>query len=259
MSEFVTVETNTDGVATIRLDRPPVNALSPEVWEQLGAAARRCAEDDAVGAVVVTGGPKVFAAGADIREMSQVPFTQQFKDAGRLQEAVAALARLPKVTVAAIAGYALGGGCEVALACDFRVAADSAKLGQPEIQLGLIPGAGGTQRLARLVGVQQAKRLVYSGDMVTAEEACEIGLVDRVVEAEELQEAADAEAGRYAHGPYALRMAKRAIDEGVEQDLDSALRLESSLFAATFATEDAQIGMRSFLEHGPGQARFTGR
>lgn len=259
MSEFVSVETSDDGVATIRLDRPPVNALSTQVWAEIGEAARACAENDAVRAVVVTGGPKVFAAGADIKEMAEAPFTDMFATATTLQDAVSALARVPKVTIAAIAGYALGGGCELALACDFRFAADSARLGQPEIQLGLIPGAGGTQRLARLVGVQHAKRLVYSGEVITAEQAREIGLVDEVHGADELADAAYAAARRYAQGPYALRMAKRAIDEGSELDLDSALRLESSLFAATFATEDARIGMRSFVDHGPGQAEFTGR
>lgn len=259
MSEHVSVETSDDGVATIRLDRPPVNALSMQVWRELSDAAEACAADDAVGAVVVTGGPKVFAAGADIKEMAEAPFTEMFARATTLQDAVAALARMPKVTIAAVAGYALGGGCEVALACDFRYAADSAKLGQPEILLGLIPGAGGTQRLSRLVGIQQAKRLVFSGATITAGEAERIGLVDEVYGAEELHDAAHAAARRYAQGPYALRMAKRAIDEGAELDLDSALRLESNLFAATFATEDARIGMRSFSEHGPGQAEFTGR
>ena len=259
MPEFVTVSTDDAGVATVRLDRPPVNALNRQLWHELGEVARTCTDDDGIRAVVVWGGPKVFAAGADIKDMQQMAFQDAFAHAGVLQESLRALARMPKVTIAAVTGYALGGGCELALTADFRFAADNAKLGQPEMKLGVIPGAGGTQRLTRLVGVQKAKELVYGGEMVDAQEALRIGLVDRVEPADAVYDVALEAARRYAAGPYALRMAKKAIDEGIGLDLDSALRLETELFAACFATEDRATGMRSFLEHGPGRATFAQR
>lgn len=259
MGEFVTVTTDEHGVATIRLDRPPVNALHPQIWAELGDAARVCDADDDVKAVVVWGGPKVFAAGADIKAMQAMTFADAFAKAGVLQESLKALARIPKVVIAAVNGYALGAGCELALAADFRYAADNAKLGQPEILLGLIPGAGGTQRLLRVVGVQKAKEMVYGGAFYDAEECLAMGLVDRVHPAEEVYDRAVEAARGYARGPYALRMAKKAIDEGAEMDLDSALRLETSLFTACFATDDRATGMASFLEHGPGKATFEQR
>ena len=259
MGEFVTVTTDEDGVATLRLDRAPVNALNSQIWLELGEAARQLTEDDAVRSVVLWGGPKVFAAGADIKEMQDMDFQQFFAHGTLLQESFDALARIPKVTIAAINGYALGGGCELALTADFRYAADNAKLGQPEILLGVIPGAGGTQRLTRLVGTQKAKELVYGGAHVRADEALSIGLVDKVVGAEEVYDTAVEAARRYARGPYALRMAKKAIDEGIEMDLDAALRLETTLFTACFATEDRKIGMDTFVAEGPGKAKFVGR
>jgi enoyl-CoA hydratase/carnithine racemase len=253
---YVTTTTDEHGVATLRLARPPVNAMNPQVWDELLAAARELAEDDAVAAVVLWGGEKVFAAGADIKAMNEMTFQEYFAHGGKLQEACNALARIPKVVIAAINGYALGGGNELALTADFRFAADTAKLGQPESKLGIIPGAGGTQRLPRLVGVTKAKEMVYGGEMYTAQECLEMGLVDRVLPADEVYDAAVAAARGYAQGPYALRMAKKAIDEGQELDLESALRLESTLFGATFATDDRKIGMQSFIEHGPGKAEF---
>ena len=259
MGEFVTVTTDEHGVATIRLDRPPMNALSRQIWGELGDVARQLHYDDAVGAAVLWGGEKIFAAGADIKAMSEMAFQDVFAHAGLLQESLEAIARLPKVTIAAVNGYALGGGCELAMTADFRYAATNAKLGQPEIKLGLIPGAGGTQRLTRLVGVSRAKELVFGGEMVTADEALAIGLVDKVFPPEEVYERAVEDARRYAAGPYALRMAKKAIDEGAGLELDSALRLETELFAATFATDDARVGMKSFLAEGPGKAEFSRR
>lgn len=259
MGEFVTIDTDQDGVATLRLDRPPVNALNAQVWAELGDAARALAADDGAAAVVLWGGPKVFAAGADIAALCDLS-PQEAQVAGtELQEALSALARLPQVTVAAVNGYALGGGCELAMTADFRYAADNAQLGQPEILLGLIPGAGGTQRLTRLVGVQRAKEMVYGGGLYDAKACQAMGLVDRVVAADDVYGAALMAARRYACGPYALRLAKRAIDDGAAGDLDGGLRLETALFASCFATHDARAGMRSFLEHGPGQARFTRR
>ena len=259
MAEFVQIESDGQGVATLRLDRPPVNALSPQLWDEIRHAAQDLARDDAVRAVVLWGGPKVFAAGADIKAMKELSFQQMAANGNLIQEAFSAVARLPQIVIAAINGYALGGGCELSLAADFRYAADNALLGQPEILLGLIPGAGGTQRLTRLVGTQKAKELVYGGGFVKAEEALAMGLVDRVFPADDVYDQAMDAARRYAAGPFALRMAKQAIDEGIDMDLDNALRLETHLFAAVFATDDARIGMESFVENGPGKATFTGR
>lgn len=249
-----------DAVGTIRLDRPPMNALNAEVQDALFAAAQEATGRGDVRAVVVYGGEKVFAAGADIKEMADMSYTDMVDRSGALQAAFTAVARIPKPTVAAVTGYALGGGCELALACDRRVAAEDAKLGQPEILLGVIPGAGGTQRLARLVGPAKAKDLVYTGRFVGADEALRIGLVDEVVPPHEVYETARRWAAQFANGPaYALRAAKEAIDSGLEADLDTGLAIERQQFAALFATEDRTTGMQSFIEHGPGKARFSGR
>jgi enoyl-CoA hydratase/carnithine racemase len=259
VGEFVTLEV-ADGVGTIRLDRPPMNALNAQVQEELRAAATDAGERADVRAVVVYGGPKVFAAGADIKEMAELTYADMAVRATALSSAFDAVARIPKPVVAAVAGYALGGGCELALTADFRVCGDNAKLGQPEILLGIIPGAGGTQRLARLVGPARAKDIVFTGRFVDAAEALQIGLVDRVVAPDDVYDAAVGMAARYAAGPaIALQAAKAAIDGGLDVDLASGLRLESYLFASLFATEDRGIGMRSFLENGPGKAQFVGR
>ena len=258
MGEFVTLEV-ADAVGTIRLDRPPMNALNADVQEGLRTAAIEAAERADVRAVVLYGGPKVFAAGADIKEMAELTYAEMAHRAGPLSSAFDAVARIPKPVVAAVTGYALGGGCELALTADFRVCGDNAKLGQPEILLGIIPGAGGTQRLARLVGPSRAKDIVYTGRFVDAEEALRIGLVDRVVAPDDVYAAAVEMAARFTRGPaVALRAAKAAIDGGLDTDLASGLRLESYLFASLFATEDRTIGMRSFIEDGPGKARFVG-
>ena len=258
VSDLVRLEVE-DGIGTIRLDRPPMNALNAEIQRGLIAACREAAERRDVSAVIVWGGEKVFAAGADIKEMETMSYTDMVDHSVLLQDFTRALAGLPKPTVAAITGYALGGGCEVALACDFRIAADDARLGQPEILLGIIPGAGGTQRLARLVGPSKAKDLVFSGRFVKAQEALQIGLVDEVVPAAEVYAAARTRMSRYVGGPaYALRAAKEAIDRGLEVDLESGLEIERTLFAGLFATKDRATGMRSFVEQGPGKATFEG-
>src|SRR5438045_1581502 len=232
MTELVTVSVD-GGIGTIWLDRPPMNALNAAIQEQLRSAAHALSVDDAVRAVIVYGGEKVFAAGADIKEMANMSYVDMSARAGGLSSAIGSLARIPKPVVAAITGYALGGGCEIALACDWRVVAADAKLGQPEINLGIIPGAGGTQRLARLVGPARAKRLCMSGRFVEATEALAIGLVDQVVPAGEDVYAAAVEWVRgYTTGPAAaLRAAKLAIDGGLEMDLASGLAWESQLFA----------------------------
>jgi len=261
MAEFVRVEVDkATRVATIRLDRPKVNALNAQVQAELGAAAGEVAEDPGVGAVVLWGGPRVFAAGADIKEMQGQSFADISARTGALQGAFTALATIPKVVVAAINGYALGGGCELALTADFRYAATDAQLGQPEILLGIIPGAGGTQRLPRLVGPARAKRMIYSGAFYGAEQCREWGLVDAVFPPESVYEEACAAAARYAAGPtLALRAAKQAVDSGLEVDITSGLLLERHAFQSLFATDDAQAGMASFAEKGPGKATFTGR
>ena len=259
MSESVRLEVE-DGIGTIRLDRPPMNALDAAVQEGIRAAADEAAARRDVAAVVVYGGPKVFAAGADIKEMKAMSYTDMVDRSRGLQASLTAVARIGKPTVAAVTGYALGGGCELALACDFRVCGDNAKLGQPEILLGIIPGAGGTQRLPRLVGVAKAKDLIFSGRFVDSAEALAIGLVDEVVPADDVYTAAVARVQRYVGGPaYALRAAKEAIDQGVETDLATGLEIERMLFAGLFATRDREIGMTSFVEQGPGKARFEGR
>ncbi|MGL5863564.1 MAG: enoyl-CoA hydratase/isomerase family protein [Phycicoccus sp.] len=258
MSDHVRLEVE-GGVGTVRLDRPPMNALNAEMQHGLLAACREAASRRDVAAVVVYGGEKVFAAGADIKEMETLSYTDMVDHSALLQDFTRALARMPKPTVAAITGYALGGGCEVALACDFRVAAQDARLGQPEIQLGIIPGAGGTQRLARLVGPARAKDLVFSGRFVTADEALAIGLVDEVVPAADVYTAAVSRVRPYVGGPaYALRAAKEAIDRGLEVDLETGLEIERQLFTGLFATKDRTTGMRSFVENGPGKATFDG-
>ncbi|MEX1178631.1 MAG: enoyl-CoA hydratase/isomerase family protein [Nitriliruptor sp.] len=260
MGEFVRLEVDAETrVGTLRLERPPMNALSLQVWREIAAAADEATERDDVRALVVTGGPKVFAAGADIKEFPTWTAEEAPRIGAVLQRSLDTLARVPMVTIAAISGYALGGGCELAMACDFRFVAHNAKLGQPEILLGIIPGAGGTQRLPRLVGLSKAKELIFSGRMVDATEALEIGLADAIHPVDELATAAQEAAARYAAGPYALGLAKRAIEDGTEQPLDQGLRLETAMFAACFGTEDASTGIASFIEHGPGKATFTGR
>jgi enoyl-CoA hydratase/carnithine racemase len=254
--QLVQVEIN-DAVATIRLSRPPMNAINTALQEQLRAAAAQVTEDESVRAVVIFGGEKVFAAGADVKEFAGQDHPYMFRDAARLTNSLDAVARIPKPVIAAVTGYALGGGCELALTADFRVSADNAKWGQPEILLGIIPGAGGTQRLPRLVGPSKAKDLIYTGRFVDAQEALEIGLVDVVVPAAEVYPTALAMAAKFAKGPaLALGAAKAAIDGGLDADLATGLRLESHLFASLFATEDRAIGMASFIESGPGKAVF---
>ncbi|TQS44188.1 enoyl-CoA hydratase/isomerase family protein [Cryptosporangium phraense] len=256
--EFVTLEV-TDKIGTIRLDRPKMNALNTQVQQELRAAAQEATERDDVRAVVLYGGPKVFAAGADIKEFAETDYTRMVARAEALTGSLTAVARIPKPVIAAVTGFALGGGCELALTADFRVAGDNAKLGQPEILLGIIPGAGGTQRLTRLVGPAKAKDLIYSGRFVDAAEALAIGLVDKVVAPDDVYAAAVEWASQFANGPaWALRAAKAAIDGGLDVDLETGLRLESQLFAGLFATEDKRIGMESFLANGPGKAEFTG-
>jgi enoyl-CoA hydratase/carnithine racemase len=259
VGDLVTVETD-QAVATIRLSRPPMNALSARVQADLAAAAAHVGDDPAVRAVVIYGGEKLFAAGADIKEMAERGYAQTIQDSKRLQDALNAVAAIAKPVIAAVTGYALGGGLELALCADFRVLGESAQVGQPEILLGLIPGAGGTQRLPRLIGPAKAKDLIFTGRFVRAAEALAIGLADKVVADDKVYSAAREMAAAYAAGPaIALAAAKHAIDVGLETDLETGLDVERANFAGLFATEDARTGMRSFLENGPGKATFSGR
>lgn len=273
MSELIDL-TVVDRVATVTLRHGKVNALSVEVLTQLGAAAAEIA--GATGparprAVVVTGGPKIFAAGADITQ-----FTAEGADPGsddfalaseaRVREigaafldALGAVAAIPVPTIASVSGFALGGGLELALACDLRIASSRARFGLPEILLGIIPGGGGTQRLARLVGPGVAKELVFTGRQVSAEEALRVGLVNEVVEPEQLAARTAEVAAQLAAGPpNSLMAAKAAIDGGLDLPLRGGLELEQDRFVGTFATEDGLAGVRSFLTSGPGHADFTG-
>ncbi|MDQ1486831.1 MAG: hypothetical protein QOJ62_2524 [Actinomycetota bacterium] len=256
---FVRLEVD-GGVGTIRLDRPPLNAMNALMQDQLHEVALEATARDDVRAVVVYGGPRAFAAGADVKEMAAMTHADMLARALPLQAAFTAVADIPKPVVAAITGYALGGGCELALAADIRICADDARLGQPEILLGVIPGAGGTQRLARLIGPARAKDLIFTGRMVDAEEALRLGLVDRIVPSASVYDAAVEWAAKVAAGPaVALRAAKRSVDAGLDADLVAGLAVERAAFAALFATEDREIGMQSFIESGPGKARFVGR
>ena len=259
MGEFVRLEV-ADGVGTIRLDRPKMNALDAQMQEEIRAVAEEATERDDVKAVVIYGGERVFAAGADVKEMAAMSHTDMVKRSHRLTSAFTQVARIPKPVVAAVTGYALGGGCELTLCADIRIAADDATLGQPEILLGIIPGAGGTQRLTRLVGPSRAKDIIFTGRFVKADEALRIGLVDKVVPADQVYDEAVKWAAQFANAAtYAVRAAKESIDRGLEVDLDTGLEIERQQFAGLFATQDRSVGMDSFVENGPGKARFVGR
>jgi enoyl-CoA hydratase/carnithine racemase len=254
---LVSVERRDDGVAVVRLDNPKVNAMSTALLGELREAADGLTADPP-GAVVVTGGDRVFAAGADISEFGGAEEARIITTA--IHDALRAVAELPRFVIAAVAGYALGGGCELALACDYRVASERAVFGQPEILLGIIPGGGGTQRLPRLVGPARAKEMMITGRQVKADEALRIGLADEIVPPEEVNARALALAAEVAAGAlHAQALTKQAVDEGLDKPLNAALAHERDLFVDVFHTEDSQIGVKSFLEHGPGKAAFTGR
>ena len=259
MTELVLVETE-QAVATIRLNRPPMNALNTALQADLAAAAAQVCADDSVRAVIIYGGEKLFAAGADIKEMADASYAEMTANSSRLQGALNAVAAIGKPVIAAVTGYALGGGLELALCADFRVLGESAKVGQPEILLGLIPGAGGTQRLPRLIGPAKAKDMIFTGRFVDAAEALAIGLADKVVPDDQVYQVALEMAARYASGPaIAIAAAKQAVDVSLDTDLATGLEFERVSFAALFATDDARTGMHSFLENGPGKATFSGR
>ena len=242
------VEFSMDGaVAVLTLNRPPVNALSAGLTADLEAAITRAA-DPAVRAVVVTGSPH-FAAGADIAELKAAANAEDETPlAFRLSAALLSLEELPKPAIAAVRGFALGGGLELALACDFRYLAEDARVGLPEIKLGIFPGAGGTQRLPRLVGVGRAREMIYSGRHIKAAEALAIGLADKVVPADDLLAAAMEYAAVLAKGAtVAIGAAKRAINATLGMSMKDGLAVENSGFDACFATDDAKEGLAAFL------------
>ena len=258
MADALVIHERRGGVAVLRLNRPPLNALSSGLLGEIAAHAGTLAQDPDLKAVVVTGNEKALAAGADVAEFTEPGGPVRVGDAFRA--AFDALTAIPRPVIAAIEGFALGGGFEVALACDLRVAGDGVRVGFPEILLGIFPGAGGTQRLPRLVGPARAKDLIWSGRQLEAEEALSLGLVDRVVPAGGALDAALEWATSLGAGAVvAMGIAKRVIDEGFDLPLPAALDLEAAGFAEVFETEDATTGVQSFLENGPGKATFSGR
>lgn len=254
---LVGVERRSDGVAVVRLDNPKVNALSQALLSRLADVAAELTADPP-GAVVITGGDRLFAAGADISEFGG-PREAEAIGAG-FHRALDAVAAIPRFVIAAVSGFALGGGCELALACDYRIAGERAVFGQPEILLGIIPGGGGTQRLPRLVGPSRAKELMITGRQVKSAEALAIGLADEVVADDELMDRALTLAAEVARGAVvAQALVKRAVDEGLSSTLVDGLSLERRLFVESFESDDSRIGVQSFLVNGPGKAEFTGR
>jgi len=256
MGGLVLVERRDDGVAVVTLNNPKVNALSQALLAELYEAAVDLTKNPP-GAVVITGGPRLLAAGADISGFGGAEKGRAIGEG--FHRALDAVAAIPRFVIAAVSGYALGGGCELALACDYRIVGERAVFGQPEVLLGIMPGGGGTQRLPRLVGTSRAKEMMITGRHVKAEEALRIGLVDELVAGDDLMDRALALAAEVAKGAVrAQALIKRAIDEGVETDLASGLALELDLFEAVFHTTDSQVGVASFLDSGPGNAKFTG-
>jgi cyclohexa-1,5-dienecarbonyl-CoA hydratase len=255
VGELVRLEVEED-VGTIRLDRPPMNAIDEALTADLYAAVLEAGRRDDVGAVVLYGGEKVFAAGADVKMMAPMGPAEVRPMIQNLQEVFNAVEDIPKVVIAAVTGYALGGGCELAMCADLRIASPAAKLGQPEITLGIIPGAGGTQRLPRLVGPSRAKDLILTGRQVDAEEALRIGLIDRIAD-DPHAEAIEMARG-FAAGPRAaLRAAKAAVTWGSRVDLRTGVAFEREAFSDLFTTADQKEGMAAFVEKR--KPDFTGR
>lgn len=239
-----------DGIGWIQFNRPErLNAINPEVLADLETAVVNCEEDDSIRVVVFMGSDKAFVAGADIEHMAKGDIKSAYKLTDLTMRVQERIADLPKPTIAAISGYALGGGCELALCCDFRIAADNAVLGQPEITLGIIPGGGGTQRLPRLVGLGAATELIFTGEMIKADRAERIGLVSKVVPLDQLEPEAEALASKLMERPaLALRAAKTALRKGLSTSLKEGLQIEQDLFSMLFGTEDQKEGMAAFLE-----------
>ncbi len=251
---------NKDGVLIITIDRPKVlNALNAQTVAEIGEAFEAARNDDSVKCVILTGaGEKAFVAGADINELAQMTPITGKAVAEKGQKVFRAIERFPKPVIAAVNGFALGGGCELALACHMRIASDKAQMGLPEVTLGIIPGYGGTQRMARLLGKGKALELILTGDRINATEAERIGLVNRVVPAEELMNTAETLARTIAkRGPLAVRAAIEAVMSGSEMPFEEGQFLEATLFGLLASTQDMKEGMSAFLEKRA--AEFTGR
>ena len=248
-----------EGIAVVTINHPPANALDNKTTCELDEVFEELAKDEAVKTVILTGaGEKIFVAGADISLFPKMGQKEGEEFSQELQGVFDKIEGLEKVVICAVNGMALGGGCELAMACDIRIASESAKFGQPEVNLGVIPGAGGTQRLPRLVSKGKAKELIFTGDMITASEAKEIGLVDRIApKGEAVSEAKNMAKKIMEKGPIAIKYAKNAIDEGVNMTLNEGLKLEKKLFGELFKTEDQKEGAKAFLEKR--KAQFKGR
>ena len=244
-----------NGIGYVTVNRPEaLNALNDSVIEELDSVFRAIDRDDEVRVVIITGAGRAFVAGADIAQMSRLDGSEGRVMSMRGQKVMEFIEFMDKPVIAAVNGFALGGGNELSMACDIRIASEAAKFGQPEVNLGIIPGYGGTQRLPRLVGKGMAKKLIYSAEMIDAEEAYRIGLVDEVVPAEELMEAAEKLAKTImSKAPIAIKMAKVAINNGMNTDLKTGVQFEAEAYTSTFVSEDRVEGMKAFVEKRPAE------
>jgi enoyl-CoA hydratase len=239
-----------ENIALIKLNRPPVNSLNAKAYAEIYEAVSELEKDQSVKAIIITGtGEKAFAAGLDVKEVAGKTIPDYFAFQRLSRMCLDKVASVDRPTIAAVFGFVLGGGCELALACDFRIVASGASIGCPEINLGIIPGSGGTQRLPRLVGISKAKELLFTGDAVSGDEAYRIGLVNKVVPREALLDEAKAWAKKLAAKPkVALSVLKNAIDNGINMDLQSAIAYESDCNVITYVSEDGREGFKAFIE-----------
>ena len=247
-------------IAIVTMNRPEaLNALNTGILDELSEVFNHISIDDRIGVVILTGAGKAFVAGADIAQMSELNTIEGRSYIKKGQKLMSLIENMDKPVIGVVNGYALGGGCELAMACDIRLASEKAKFGQPEVNLGVIPGFGGTQRLPRLVGKGMAKYLIFSAEIIDAREAYRIGLVERVFPHDNLMEEAEKLAGVIlSKSSFAIQMAKEAINRGVNVDLDSGVAFEAEAFAGTFGSEDREEGLKAFLEKRPAQFKLKG-